>query len=100
MGKGADPGFFLGGGALVSYSTSIPINHIVFFFFVMHSSCIFYLEGTNSKITIFAHFQEYHRNCEKKKRVYMVLGDAVTKLQTYVCMDLYTCFKSYNLITV
>ena len=30
---GANPGFFLGGGALVSWSTSTPINHIVFFFF-------------------------------------------------------------------
>ena len=29
---GADPGFFLGGGALVSCCTSTPINHIVFFF--------------------------------------------------------------------
>ena len=28
---GVDPGFFLGGGALVSCSTSTPINHIVFF---------------------------------------------------------------------
>ena len=28
----ADPGFFLGGGALVSCSTSTPINHIVFFY--------------------------------------------------------------------
>ena len=28
---GADPGFFLGGGALFSCSTSTPINHIVFF---------------------------------------------------------------------
>ena len=28
---GADPGFFLGGGALVSCATSTPINHIVFF---------------------------------------------------------------------
>ena len=28
---GADPGFFLGGGALVSCSTSTPINLIVFF---------------------------------------------------------------------
>ena len=28
---GADPGFFLGGGALVSCSASTPINHIVFF---------------------------------------------------------------------
>ena len=31
---GADPGFFLGGGALVSCSTSTPINHIVFFIFI------------------------------------------------------------------
>ena len=31
--SGADPRFFLGGGALVSFSTSTPINHIVFFFF-------------------------------------------------------------------
>ena len=30
---GADPGFFLGGGALVSCSTSTPINQIGFFFF-------------------------------------------------------------------
>ena len=30
--SGADPGFFLGGGAHVSCSTSTPINHIVFFF--------------------------------------------------------------------
>ena len=28
---GADPGFFLGGGALVSCSTSTPVHHIVFF---------------------------------------------------------------------
>ena len=28
---GADPGFFLGGGALVSCYTSTPINHIVFY---------------------------------------------------------------------
>ena len=31
-GTGADPGFLLGGGALVSCSCSTPINHIVFFF--------------------------------------------------------------------
>ena len=35
---GADPGFFLGGGALVSGSTSTPINHIVFF--LQSTSCI------------------------------------------------------------
>ena len=33
---GADPGFFLGGGALVSCSTSTPINH----FFLQNTSCI------------------------------------------------------------
>ena len=37
-GSGADPGFFLGGGALVSCSTSTPINHIVFFW--QNTSCI------------------------------------------------------------
>ena len=36
--SGADPGFFLGGGALVSCSTSTPINHIVFF--LENTSCI------------------------------------------------------------
>ena len=35
---GADPRFFLGGGALVSCSTSTPINHIVFFW--QNTSCI------------------------------------------------------------
>ena len=30
--SGTDPGFFLGGGALVFCSTSTPINHIVVFF--------------------------------------------------------------------
>ena len=35
---GADPGFFLGGSALVSCSTSTPINHIVFF--GQNTSCI------------------------------------------------------------
>ena len=34
---GADPGFFFGGGALVSCSTSTPINHI---FFWQNTSCI------------------------------------------------------------
>ena len=39
LASGADPGFFLGGGALVSCSTSTPINHIVFFF-LQNTSCI------------------------------------------------------------
>ena len=36
--SGADPGLFLGGGALVSCSTSTPINHILFF--LQNTSCI------------------------------------------------------------
>ena len=39
-GTGADPRFFLGGGALVSCSTSTPKNHIVVFFFLQNTSCI------------------------------------------------------------
>ena len=35
---GADPGFFSGGGALISCSTSTSINHIVFF--LQNTSCI------------------------------------------------------------
>ena len=31
--QGGEPGFFLGGGALVSCSTSTSINYILFFFF-------------------------------------------------------------------
>ena len=55
----ADPGFFLGGGALVSCSTSTPINHIGFFFFCrgahpLHppprSAPAIYLEESNSLI--------------------------------------------------
>ena len=44
--SGADPGFFLGGGALVSCSTSTPINHIVFFF-LQNTSCIRKLQVTS-----------------------------------------------------
>ena len=32
--------FFLGGGALVSCSSSTPINHIVFFWLLQNTSCI------------------------------------------------------------
>ena len=38
MYAGADPGFFLGGGALASCFTSTSINHIVFF--LQNTSCI------------------------------------------------------------
>ena len=41
---GADPGFFLGGGALVSCCTSTPINPIVFFFFFFFTEYQLYLK--------------------------------------------------------
>ena len=37
--SGADPEFLLGGGALVSCSTSTAVNHIVFFF-LQNTRCI------------------------------------------------------------
>ena len=55
--SGADPRFFFGGGALVSYSTSTPINHKVFFFFLQNTSCI-----------------------RKPKRVYAALLNVLTQL--------------------
>lgn len=44
---------------------------------------------------MFDHLEEYYRNSKKNKnkkkmRVYMVLADAVTKLD--VCMDFERCF--------
>ena len=43
---GADPGFSLGGGALVSFSTSTPINHIVF---LQNTSCIRKPQGISGR---------------------------------------------------
>ena len=37
-----------------------------------------------SEITMFAYFKEYHGNHENILRVYMVLGDAVSILETFV----------------
>ena len=42
-------------------------------------SCNFYLKDAELKIAMFAHFKDYHRNHKKNFRVYMVLGDAVSK---------------------
>ena len=52
-----------------------------------YSECVFrpvmYLKDAEMKIAVFAHFKEYHRN-HKILRIYMVFGDAVSKLQTFV----------------
>ena len=42
-----------------------------------------YLQS-ETKIEPDLRLQEYHRNREKNLRVYMVFGDVVTKLQTFV----------------
>ena len=46
-------------------------------------SCTFCLKDDEMKITMFAHFKDYHGN-QKILRVYIVLGDAVSKLETFV----------------
>ena len=45
--------------------------------------CTFYLKEDEVKIAMFAHFKEYHGNHKKILRVYMILGDAVSKLDTF-----------------
>ena len=68
------------------YVMGVSSVKIILLVVVVVLLCIYYLEGTNLKITVFVCFQEYHRNSEKKLRVYMVLGEieAVTKLQMFV----------------
>ena len=51
------------------------------------------------KIPMFAHFKVYHVNHKKSLRVYMVLGDAVSKIRD-VCMDFEAYFKVHNLVSV
>ena len=81
------------------YVMGVSSVKIILLVVVVLLLCIYYLEGTNSKITVFVCFQEYHRNSEKKLRVYMVLGEieAVTKLQMFVWIFKHV-FKSHNLI--
>ena len=60
--------------------------------------CTYYLKEAEMKISIFAHFKEYHGN-HKKLRVYMVLGDAVSKIRD-ICVKFQTYFKVHNLVSV
>ena len=46
-------------------------------------SWTYYLEIVEMKITLFAYFYEYYKNL-KILRVYIVLGDATSKLETFV----------------
>ena len=63
------------------------------------------MEGTNSKITMFAHFQEYHRN-RKLFRMFLIVCklnslDIMEKLPALFKFAIYICtsLKS-NLISV
>ena len=49
------------------------------------------------KTAMFAHFKDYHGTI-KILRIYVVLGDAVSKLD--VCMDFEPYFKVHNLVNV
>ena len=61
---GADPGFFLGGGAVVSCFTSTPINQVVFSHFCQHFFRI--LRAQSGKA--------YQRLVIKRCRVVRILG--------------------------
>ena len=52
------------------------------------------------KIAMFAHFKGYHGNHKKILRVYMVLGDAVSKLETFVWIlkHILRSLKTSNLV--
>ena len=47
------------------YVMGVSSVKIILLVVVVVVLCIYYLEGTNSKITVFVCFQEYHRNSEK-----------------------------------
>ena len=49
-------------------------------------SCTYYMKEAEMKITMFAHFKEYLENNKKFKSL-MVLGDAVSKLETFVSIS-------------
>ena len=51
------------------------------------------------KLLMFAHFKEYHRNHKNFKSLYMILGDAVSQLQTFVWI-LNHISRSNNLVSV
>ena len=71
--SGADPGFFLGGGALVSCSTSTPINHIVFF--LQNTSCIRkpqVISGGGSAPATLQLNQQNHEHLKYFRNVYCV----------------------------
>ena len=44
----------------------------------------FYLKEDKIKIAMFAHFKQYYGNHKKVLRIYMILGDAVSKLEMFV----------------
>ena len=58
-----------------------------------------YLKEAEMKIAMFAHFKEYHGNHKKMLGVYMILGDAVSKLETFVWI-LNQNFKVLSLVSV
>ena len=46
--------------------------------------CTYYLKDAEIKTTMSAHFREYHGNNKKILRVYMVLWDTVSQLETFL----------------
>ena len=61
-------------------------------------SCNFYLKEAEMKITMFAHFKDYHGNHKNFKSTYGFGGRCV-KIRD-VCMDFEPYFKVHNLVNV
>ena len=55
---------------------------IIIIIIIKIPSCTYHLKQAEMKIAMFAHFKEYHGN-KKNLRVYMIWGDAVSKLETF-----------------
>ena len=58
-----------------------------------------YLEITEGKITMFADFCEYYRDCKKKKESKYDFGGRCQEFRD-ICIDYEPCLKVYSLISV
>ena len=91
----ADPGFFIGGGALVSCSTATPINHIVFF--CRRTPCTLPLDplltpaqglcpGTPSLPPIYRHNRDFFPLLRKIRELYPYIRKVIILGQFPFCL--------------
>ena len=61
--------------------------------------CSYHFDKMGLRITFLSIFK-YITETRKILRVHMVLGDAISKLETLFCIDLEPCFKVHNLAVI